>query len=315
MIMSFKLSMTAAIVLSFSAAAGCAVPPPTTLNINTNSGSGGDGSGGSGGDGSTGTGDPVGVGGSSSTGMMGSAAKAYFIATVYPELQQTCAGCHATGQNGAPLWMGMNANATYNAMDMHGGLIVAPDNSLILLHGAHTGPALSGQEQTDVTTWLTMEATERGLMTTSGSTGTGMMMAPPETLATALKEYGGCMDYTDWTDNKLDTLCDAQTLNNGPCKSCHTAGDGGNWLSGNAQETFDMNKKFPYIKREVTGTVDDVGNFKDLIAANRWIDKGSEPCQPNTNCHPQYVLTPELKTGINNFVSKTIDKWHNKMCP
>lgn len=149
----------------------------------------------------------------------------------------------------------------------------------------------------------------------SGAGGSGGGGAPTmTTLKQALDEYGACMNITDWTDNGLDKLYNAQTLNYGPCGGCHGAGDGGNWLSSNKQETFDSNKKFPYIKRQITGTVDGDGNFKDLIASNRWIEKGSEPCQPNTNCHPTYVLPPNLKTGVQTFVSKTLDKWHNKTC-
>jgi hypothetical protein len=308
--MNTKLWTAASITLSLMIAAGCSNPPPTTLNINTQSGVGGSQSG-SGGSGPTGDATDVGAGGDP-----GSQAKEYYFSVVDSELNDSCASCHASGQNGAPIFMGSNPDASYNALDQHGGLVVAPENSLLLLHGAHTGPALTASQKDDVTTWLTMEAEERGLPTgsgssTSSSTGGGGMAT---NLKQALDEYGACMDINDWTANGLDKLYNAQTLNYGPCGGCHQAGDGGNWLSSNKQETFDENGKFPYIKRQITGTVDGDGNFKDLIAANRFIEKGAEPCQPNTNCHPAFVLPPNLKTGIQTFVQKTLDKWHNNQC-
>ncbi|MEP7121824.1 MAG: cytochrome c [Byssovorax sp.] len=311
--MNRKLWTAASATLSLLILAGCATPPPSTININTQSGSGGSGAGPGAGGSETSAETSVGVGGAGG-GMVGGQAKAYYIANIDSQLNATCASCHASGQNGAPIFMGMNPEASYNALDQHGGLVVAPENSLMLLHGAHTGPALTAAEKTDVTTWLTMEANERGLSTGGGMGGADGGAPSAITLKQALDEYGACMDITDWTDNKLDTLYNAQTLNYGPCGGCHGNGDGGNWLSSNKQETFDMNKKFPYIKRQITGTVDADGNFKDLIASNRWIQKGSEPCQPNTNCHPAYVLPPTLKTGVETFVSKTLDKWHNKTC-
>jgi hypothetical protein len=245
-----------------------------------------------------------GADGGAGGGPVSSAAKNYYLSTVDSQLNVTCATCHA-GQNGAPNFMGSNATASYNALDQH-GFVVAPENSLLLLHGAHTGPALTASEKAIVLKWLTMEAKERGLTIGGGSTAT--------TTTQALNVYGACMDINDWTVNGLDNLYTAQTLNGGPCGSCHQAGEGGNWLSSNTQETFDMNRKFPFIKRQITGTVDSDGNFKDLIAAHRFSQKGAEPCQDNTNCHPKYVLPPNLKAGIDAFVVKTLDKWHNKQC-
>jgi len=313
--MNWKLWTATSLTLALAAA--CSSAPPSTININTQSGSGG-GKTTSGNGGEPSSGETTDVGSSVGGSNPGSFAKEYYLSVVDLELKTSCASCHVGGVNGAPIFLGGNGEASYKAMDNYGGLVVAPENSLLLLHGAHTGPALTVSQKNDVTTWLTMEAEERGLTVGSGTgTGTGTTTGggpTATTLTSALADYGACMSITDWTANKLDQLCNAQTLNAGPCKGCHQAGDGGNWLSGNTQETFDMNKKFPYIKRQVTGTVDDVGNFKDLIAANRMIQKGAEPCQPNTNCHPAYVLPPDLKTGINNFVAKTIDKWHNKEC-
>ena len=312
--MNTKLWTATSVTLAIMVAVGCSSPPPTNLTINTQTGSGGAGA-------TVGTGGTetsaettdvsVGVGGNP-----GSQAKEYYLSIVDSELVGTCASCHASGQNGAPIFMGSNPNASYNSLDQYGGLVVAPENSLLILHGAHSGPALAAATKADVLTWLTMEAEERGLTVGSGSGGAGAGGGAPTatTLKQALDEYGACMDITDWTANGLDKLYNAQTLNYGPCGGCHNSGDGGMWASPNTQETFDKNGDFPYIKRQITGTVDGDGNFKDLIASNRFIQKGSEPCMPNTNCHPAFVLPPNLKTGVENFVQKTIDKWHSKQC-
>jgi len=241
-------------------------------------------------------------------------AEGYFIDFVYPQLENDCAPCHAT--SAAPTFFATTDAGTYNAMDAYGGLIVAPQNSNLLLHGAHTGPALSPQEKIDVTQWLTLEAQERGLdlgdggggVGGSGGTSTGM------TLQQALADYGACMDLVEWKSYGLDKLPSQQTTNGGPCYSCHSAGDGGSFLSLNVDETFDKNSVFPYIKRQVTGTVDQDGNFDKLIPSNRWSQKGSEPCQPNTNCHPKFALPPDIKNGIDAFVNSTLNKMSNKLC-
>jgi mono/diheme cytochrome c family protein len=281
--MSWKRWTATSITLWLAISSGCSRDSPTKLIPTTQSGTG------------------------SGAGSAGdSAAKEYYLSKVDSQLDGTCATCHASGQNGAPTFMGSNASASYHALDQH-GLVVAPDNSSLLLHGAHTGPALTASEKASVSMWLTMEAKERGLSVGSGSTGT--------TLKQALDEYGACMDINDWKASGLDSLYSAQTLNYGPCGSCHQAGEGGNWLGSNTLETFDRNREFPYIKRQITGTVDDDGNFKDLIAAHRFSQKGAEPCQVDTNCHPGYVLSPDLKAGIDAFVQKTLDKWHAKQCP
>ncbi len=294
--------------LTLALTVGCSSTPPATITINTESGSGGSKSTSVGVGGDPTGGDVTGVGG----GVPFSYAKEYYVYNVDSALRDSCSGCHAYGVNGASIFLGGNAEDSYYVMETHGGLIVAPDNSLLILHGVHAGPALDDSTKVSVVEWLTMEAQERDLPIGTGTTTGGD--PPATTLTSALADYGACMDINDWTTNMLDQLSSAQTLKFGPCKSCHLAGAGGNWLSGNMQETFDMNRKFPYINRQVTGTVDENGNFKDLIASNRMIQKGAEPCQPNTNCHPAYTLPPVLKTGITNFVAKTIEKWHNKQC-
>lgn len=299
-----------ALTLAFPLAAGCASPPPATIGINTQNGSGGAAS-------SSSSGSSTDVGGAGGAPDEASPqGKEYYLSIVDAELVAGCSTCHASGQNSTPVFLGSDGEASYESLIQYGGLVVAPDNSLLVLHGAHTGPAPTESVKNDLITWLTIEAQDRGLLPPSDGVTTGVGGGAPTamTLKQALDDYSACMDMSDWKSNGLDKLYSAQTAKTGPCGGCHSAGDGGNWLSSNAQETFDMNKKFPYIKRQITGTVDGDGNFKDLIASKRFLQKGGEPCQPNTICHPAYDLSQSLKTGIDSFVAKTLDKWRNKQC-
>ena len=73
-----------------------------------------------------------------------------------PAASATCASCHATGANGAPLFMAMDAEASYTKITsgVVPGLLAAPANSILLLHGQHTGPALQTAQAAIVTQWL-----------------------------------------------------------------------------------------------------------------------------------------------------------------
>src|SRR5262249_36246095 len=141
----------------------------------------------------------------------------------------SCTACHATGANNAPVFMDMAAVTSYDKMDKYTGLIVAPENSQLLLHGLHTGPALAQAQKDIVTQWLTMEAHVAGMpgaSAASAASGGG----PTMTLAEWLIQAGKCMDINDWNTNNLTLLSKAQTFNQGPCGGCHSVGEGGNWL-------------------------------------------------------------------------------------
>ncbi len=306
-----------ALVMSLAAAAwaGCSDNTGTLQDPNAGGPSSGPGGGAGSPDGlglgAGGGGNAAGPGNGSQT------AKEVFVTKVYPSLLtgQTagpqCTACHVNGEQAAPKFLGADGASSYAAIEAT-GLIAAPSNSLLLLHGAHTGPALAPTQQAIVTDWLTQEAAARGL---SGGAGSS---APVTTLDSSLKEFGSCMSMTDWTAQGLDQLYKIQTNagnGNPSCGDCHNQGDGGNWLAGGnatlATKTFEMNKGFPFIKRMVSGTVDSNGAFKALVAANRWRDKGVEANLCNratTNCHPRYTLTAAQQTGINNFVTATLAK-------
>jgi len=312
-----------------AATVGCVVQPPPDLT---------GGSGGSDSSGNTAAVTTGGVGGSTSatttttgTGDPGSAAKQYYVNTVHPALASadtpsaSCTKCHATGLSNAPAFMADDATASYSGIEAFSGLIAIPESSSLLLHDKHTGPALTATQYATVKQWLEMEAKERGLEQPTTTAASGQ--PPVMTLDQALKEFGACMDINDFLANGLNKLYQVKTVLAGQdqtCEACHNVGLAGNWLSANANETFDAQQSFPFIKRWVSGVYDMKGNFTDLKAVPRNYLKGVESanCKTGTEaCHPRYLninngnFTPELKAGIDNFIAKTLDKWHNKQCP
>lgn len=281
------------------------VTEPTNVNLNPSGGNtGGDGTGGDG-TGNSGTGNS----GTGAGGNVEGAAYDYFISDVFPAIDGPCGSCHATGDVGAPIFMAASADASYNAME-GAGLIAIPANSVLIQHGVHTGPALTPNEQTIVETWLNMEADERGLA------GGGGGDDPPAgtTLTQALEDFADCMNIDVWDATGMNNLHNADTGNAGECDGCHSAGDGGAWLSANDVETFEMNREFPYIKRLVTGTVDENGQFAGLIPALRYIQKGQTECGENQNCHPAYSLPPGLESAVLDFVDLTLEAMENGTC-
>jgi hypothetical protein len=301
---SSLLALVTACLASVSVAACTQQPGTFVLNPAEDDDDGGDDGGEGAGNPGTTTGATVGGGGE---------AKAMFISNVFPAISTDCGSCHTTGESGAPVFLGASAEASYTAITSYTPTLIAvPENSNLVLHGVHTGPALTGDQEGVVSAWLQKEAEERGL-------AGGNPDDPPvgKTLDQALDEFANCMDLTEWSE-QLENLPRADTANAGECSGCHTSGDGGAFLSLNVEETFQMNQQFPYIKRLVTGTVDENGAFATLIPSNRFINKGLEAqsCDPGTqNCHPTYNLPPGMKTAVETVVNNTLDRWMNNQCP
>jgi hypothetical protein len=66
--------------------------------------------------------------------------------------------------------------------------------------------------------------------------------------------------------------------------------------------------------RLVTGTVDERGNFADLVPSYRYRDKGSEPYLDPELCHPRYLLPDEKAEYVENFVAETLERWKQGTC-
>ncbi len=252
-------------------------------------------------------------GGSTGTSNPQGGAKDFFVKTVFPSLSTTCNSCHDDPDNttGAPQFLGDNGNAAYTAIEGYTpALIAIPENSLLIQHGAHTGPALETDQIDIVSEWLQMEADERGL------TGGGEDPPSGPTLQEALQGFADCMSYDDWMATGMNTIATTQTQY-GNCNSCHASGEAGAWLSLNDQQMFEMNRQFPYIKRLVSGTVDEQGAFAGLVAARRFQNKGleAESCNEQIdNCHPVFSLPPAKSQAIDDFVSLTIQKYEDGGC-
>jgi hypothetical protein len=234
----------------------------------------------------------------------GSSAKQYFTTKVYPAVQPTCASCHSTGKDGAPVWLSDNADGSYTAVQAMTGLVAPPSLSPLVQHGAHLGPALTDVQASLVTDWLTMEV----------GTDTSNNLAPTD-LRDAFKRFGACMDYGDWTALGLDNIAQTGTSGGAHCTSCHNEGLASVFLSDDPGATFTHLTQFPFVERLVTGTVNDQGQFAGIVDARRFIDKGVDSAQLNANNHPTFNLGDgtgvepvTLQSNLTNFVSNTLDK-------
>jgi hypothetical protein len=230
--------------------------------------------------------------------------KTFFTTKVYPAVEPTCASCHSTGKDGAPVWLADNADGSYTAVQAMTGLIAPPSLSPLMQHGAHLGPALTDVQGSLVSQWLTMEA----------GPDTGANLAPTD-LRDAFKRFGACMDYGDWTALGLDNVAQTGTSGGAHCTSCHNEGLASVFLSDDPVATFNHLTTFPYVERLVTGTVNDQGQFAGIVDARRFIDKGVDSAQLNANNHPTFNLGDgtgvepvTLQNNLTKFVSNTLDR-------
>lgn len=134
------------------------------------------------------------------------------------------------------------------------------------------------------------------------------------TLAQALGDFGNCMSIEVFIKTGAYQLYKNVTEDNQQCGSCHATGDGGAYISEDVLYMFENNAKFPGVMRLVTGTVDERGNFKNLVPANRYIDKGGDECLEGAQCHPEYELPNYAQEAIVRFVDESLERWENGTC-
>jgi hypothetical protein len=238
--------------------------------------------------------------------------EALFAKQVYPELQLTCAFCHAAPNNpvSAPQWMGFDEAGSYDRIVAYEGLVVRPESSNLLLKGEHTGPALTASQRAAVTTWLELEAKARGLTEPEPepvpSPGVG------GTVDEVLEAFGACMRFEDFITAKLDLLAYQQTTGWGPCLGCHHSGWGGAFVDDDAKLMFEQTRKKPFLLKYVGWELEG-GKVKDVVQSNRMRDKGVEPCTytgpDEALCHPKYVLLPQVDEAIDAFFKASYDRW------
>jgi hypothetical protein len=305
------------IALSVSASlAACAENPPSTLGATTGAGAG----------------EPT-----------PSPAQAYFEQNVAPIFLGTCADCHANtaDEHGAPDFLGLSVEAYYGELTARTDFVSCDTaNSVLLLKGAdpgHAGPPLTDGQHDKVGLWLDLEADERfggkcdgvkpsdaastsTTVASSSSTG-GMEEPPPLTGQVAMKQFGDCMTLEDWTATGMPLVANQISDYGGndvPCYSCHNAGTGENWMpdpnGANAEadiaEAFEAMRYMYASFNLVRWTVNNEdGSFKDLVASQRWRDKGQEGTS-----HPSYTLSAEYQGYYEAWFTQVYDKWSSGEC-
>jgi len=272
---------------------------------------------------------------SSSTPSNLSAPEQYFINSVYPQITMdqgpsdpSCSSCHATGTLGAPTFLaGANAEAVYMTITTWTMpvLITIPNNSMLVLHGAHEGPALNAAQTTVVTQWLTMEAAARNINPTPTKTVESELTAVAQCMTLAnFTAQGPAVDGNTAAASDLGSDNDTADYqgNQSPCNTCHAAGDGGFAANSDPQMMLTMiQSDITYVKKWITGTVDMNGNFSGLVASNaiQTLVDESQTCANQGECHPKVNLnldptTSPTLSAINYFVQQTLTLYNNNEC-
>jgi len=147
--------------------------------------------------------------------------------------------------------------------------------------------------------------------------GGGDAIGPPQTLASALDDFGSCMSIEVFVETGVYKLFKNLAIvgnQEQACGSCHASGEGGAVISEDVEAAFIGSSTFPGVMRFVTGTVDEQGNFKDLVPSNRFIDKGADECYPGELCHPPYDLPTDMQRAILTFTEESLARWEAGEC-
>jgi hypothetical protein len=227
-------------------------------------------------------------------------AKEYYSKFVHPELVQSCGTCHSAEVPCVPRFMRDNIDASYDALRSTPGVVVYKDDSTLIHHGAHTGPALSAGQEELVVTWLDKERPDE---------------PEGDTFLSAVEAFGDCMNFdVDYMDPVVGFyLVPFQQTNSGPCYSCHATGEAGTWLGTNESESFEKNRRLPFIKRLVKATFDENGHFLDLTPSNRYVDKLLTANQCGS-LHPAGAFDDDKANAITEYVNRTRDRWLAGTC-
>jgi mono/diheme cytochrome c family protein len=233
-----------------------------------------------------------------------------------------CGACHV-GANlddttTGPDYLGPNKDASYETILAYkswvdGSPIIgnSPENSKLLLHGVHAGPALSESLKSKMSEWIAAQAVEDGVAPPDDEGDIDPpdpdeppVNEPPDTLIEALTLFANCMTYTDFEATNFENVADQNTAE-GQCYACHSAGTGGSFLSANNIDFYTQQRNMPYILKFVTGTVNTDGSFSDLIISGRYELKRDD------NGHPNYIMAEERLQSIQNFFDLTYAKYSN----
>lgn len=130
----------------------------------------------------------------------------------------------------------------------------------------------------------------------------------PLSIDQALTRFGACMERDKWDALGMPDVAyqgSNSAAGGGRCYSCHYTGTGGAYLSNDEDAFFEMNRKRPYILKLVLGTVNEAGQFDDLVPALRFRERGDE------SMHPKYILTDEREQALITFVEETLARYHD----
>jgi hypothetical protein len=277
-------------------------PSGSSSGAASGSSSGGSGSGG---------GIPVAPAPDAGPGSTSSPAHVYFDATVFPDLA-VCQACHSSGVDGAPKMMVAPADNAYSELDALG---LIQSNSLLLTKGSHdTGkaPALTTQQQSDITTWLGMEAQERA--------GTA---APTNVLAQVAK----CVSQADFNAIQWSNLVTQPRTTENPnkctgcnqarCVSCHEGGEYGfDMAEGStlypAGTTFKTTFEGPNSSSYITKYFGLNGTAP--VASNAILLKMQAVAAGPAYSHPMFTMSTTMQTALNTFVNNAITNYTNNTC-
>ena len=235
-----------------------------------------------------------------------------------------CGACHV-GANlddttTGPDYLGPDKAASYTTIRAYkswvdGSPIVgnSPENSKLILHGVHAGPAMSDSLKDKMSEWIIQQAVEDGVAPPDGEDDIDPpdpeeppSAEPPDTLVEALTLFANCMTYEDFEATNFENVADQNTAE-GQCYGCHSAGTGGNFMSANNIDFYTMQRNMPYILKFVTGTVNADGSFSDLIISGRYEMKRDD------NGHPNYIMAEERLQSIQSFFDLTYAKYSNSI--
>ena len=244
-------------------------------------------------------------------------ARELFDRTVMPVLTQYCKDCHegdglleGMGLDG-PNFMGPAATAAYGAITADARMLAAPENSLLLLKGLHSGPALTPAQQTKVSGWLLKEVEERAIINQPPPNPN-----QPRSLQEGLTRFNACMTREVWEQTigaNDDTQYAEQNSAEGRCYACHDVGAGG-FIAKSAQAQLYDAMKGPaggpaptaYLLKLVTGTIDPVsGAFTGLQESYRFRDKGGD------DGHPNYQPSQQRLQALTDFTTLVMARYND----
>jgi hypothetical protein len=235
----------------------------------------------------------------------------FFDSTVYPELS-VCQACHSTAADGAPKMMDSPADTTYSELDSLG---LIQSNSVLLTKGSHDSgkaPALTAQQQADITKWLGMEAQER------------QGQAAPTNVLAAVAQ---CVSEADWNAIGWNNLVtQPRTTENANkctgcagaiCASCHDGGEYGFFMAEGSKiepagttfkETFQGAQSSTFILKYF-GL-----NGAAPVASNGILTKMDAVAKGPAYSHPMFVMSQTMQTALSTFVNNAITKYNNHAC-